>query len=298
MAESRRKNKLRTVDSFDDVVLNPRSLAMRYHAAKHLDLAEYRHRRETPMTSLEIPPDAYLDHVSSMSESMVHKGVLKPVDVGLTDLLCFSNDSCEGCMNTACTGGIEEVEEVGGEYGFDDTSVNNNASVQASPMEEKPVRQKKCMILVLIISFVLGIGLLVYGTIVGRKRKRSLPQGFRAVTPPTAAPIMWEGQPENLSSWLATLSRVTDPSTFVAGAAQTSALQWISTVDSQQLDLNSTDLTERYIAAVLYFATSGEKWSSQYNFLNGDSICSWNDGGGNGIGCDGNERVSTIFIGE
>jgi hypothetical protein len=112
--------------------------------------------------------------------------------------------------------------------------------------------------------------------------------------------ILWDGQPDNIPTWLDALSGVTDPSTFVPGAPQTSALQWISTDDSFGLDPAagaSTELTERYVAAVLYFATNGESWSSSYNFLSDSFICSWNEGGIHGIGCDENGVVKQIFIG-
>jgi hypothetical protein len=56
------------------------------------------------------------------------------------------------------------------------------------------------------------------------------------------------------------------------------ALRWLANHDPMVLDLNSTPtLFERYILAVLYFATSGEGWGDQSNFLSATSVCDWNN---------------------
>jgi hypothetical protein len=56
------------------------------------------------------------------------------------------------------------------------------------------------------------------------------------------------------------------------------ALRWLANDDLMMLDLDITPtLVERYILAVLYFATSGEGWGDQRNFLSATSVCEWND---------------------
>jgi hypothetical protein len=59
---------------------------------------------------------------------------------------------------------------------------------------------------------------------------------------------------------------------------QSRALRWLANDDPIMLDLDSTPtLFERYILAVLYFATSGEGWGDQSNFLSATSVCDWNN---------------------
>jgi hypothetical protein len=59
------------------------------------------------------------------------------------------------------------------------------------------------------------------------------------------------------------------------------ALRWLANENTTVLDLDSTStviLLERYILAVLYFATGGGVWFDQLNFLSASSVCEWNDG--------------------
>jgi hypothetical protein len=57
------------------------------------------------------------------------------------------------------------------------------------------------------------------------------------------------------------------------------ALRWLANDDPMVLDLDSTPtLFERYILAVLFFATSAEGWLDQRNFLSASSVCEWNNG--------------------
>lgn len=123
-----------------------------------------------------------------------------------------------------------------------------------------------------------------------------------SVDRPTTLPTLFPNQPTDVALWIQALSGVTDPQTFTQDSPQRAALQWISSQDPLNLEPVSSrsliDTTERYIVAVLYFATKGEEWRQKYNFLSSDSICRWNDGGSNGIICDGNNVLTDIFIGE
>jgi hypothetical protein len=182
------------------------------------------------------------------------------------------------------TKGLADVPDIP----VDDFSGDNGSTY------DKTRAWKERKILILRASFVVGIVMLIAGLLIRKKNKsQEVARGSENLS-------VWAGQPDNIPRWLDALDGVTDPSTFVPGAPQTSALQWISTVDALALDptvKSSSELTERYIAAVLYFATGGESWSSKYNFLSGVSICSWNDGGANGIGCDESGHVREIFVG-
>jgi hypothetical protein len=56
------------------------------------------------------------------------------------------------------------------------------------------------------------------------------------------------------------------------------ALRWLANDDPMVLDMDSSPtLVERYIVAVLYFATSGEGWEDQRNFLSAIAVCEWNN---------------------
>lgn len=64
---------------------------------------------------------------------------------------------------------------------------------------------------------------------------------------------------------------------------QNQALQWLAYDDQLHLDPNSNssaayEIIQRYAATVLYYATRGQRWENQCNFLNTTmSICKWND---------------------
>lgn len=85
---------------------------------------------------------------------------------------------------------------------------------------------------------------------------------------------------------------------------QYQAFEWMSTVDSTVLDsspLLVAKTAERYIASLLYFATKGEEWTEQYDFLSPGPVCRWNDGGServyrHGIVCDDNGNVLRIQL--
>jgi len=88
-----------------------------------------------------------------------------------------------------------------------------------------------------------------------------------------------------------------------ASTPQYKALSWLVLDDPQQIipdTIPVDDLRQRYVAALLYFATAGDDWKIQYNFLSVRHICDWNDGNGindveNGIACD-DEDESVAFI--
>jgi hypothetical protein len=83
------------------------------------------------------------------------------------------------------------------------------------------------------------------------------------------------------------------------------ALRWLATEDTALLDLDSTStviLVERYVLAVLYFATNGEGWEDQQNFLSASSVCEWNNGHAQdyfdfyGAACNGNNLVAALIL--
>lgn len=83
--------------------------------------------------------------------------------------------------------------------------------------------------------------------------------------------------------------------------AQYQALQWLAYEDPAGLPIkesNASTLIERYAAAVLYYSTQGDLWSSDLNFLSNSSVCDWNDGEF-GLTCeDTSDFVKQVYIGE
>lgn len=148
----------------------------------------------------------------------------------------------------------------------------------------------------------------------GVPTKTAPEEGDSPTDVPTKAPISDAGSGSNPTmlpsagggvedSWMQLLSPVTGSETFQQDSPQRTALEWLMNEDAAKLDPTTTNrtrqllTTERYIAAVFYFATGGAEWAQQLNFLSGDSICSWNDEGPNGITCN-NRRVTNLFIGK
>ena len=76
-----------------------------------------------------------------------------------------------------------------------------------------------------------------------------------------------------------------------SSSPQAMAFDWIVNTDEAQLTVETAsvvEITERFAAATLYFATGGpSSWISSLGFLSEDSICNWNDGKDVGIFCYG-----------
>jgi hypothetical protein len=77
------------------------------------------------------------------------------------------------------------------------------------------------------------------------------------------------------------------------------ALRWLANNDTMVLDLDSATsvvlAVERYVLAVLYFATNGEGWKDRGDFLSASSVCEWFSGG---IGplCNDDDLVAAVYI--
>jgi hypothetical protein len=77
---------------------------------------------------------------------------------------------------------------------------------------------------------------------------------------------------------------------------QFQALHWLANEDTVVLDLDSSPsvvlVVERYVLAVLYFATNGEGWE-QGNFLSSASVCEWNN-----VLCNEDDSVVALLLGK
>jgi hypothetical protein len=79
---------------------------------------------------------------------------------------------------------------------------------------------------------------------------------------------------------------------------QFQALRWLANDDTAVLDLDSTSraiLVERFVLAMLYFATRGEGWGDQRNFLSASSVCEWNTGS-TGVLCNRDDLVVRLVL--
>ncbi len=118
------------------------------------------------------------------------------------------------------------------------------------------------------------------------------------------------------------LSRITPSDAFEGGskynADRNNALWWITRDDPMQLPVPASDvpnsdpdtlkLLQRYVLAVLFFATNGEQWTFDYLFLSEYDVCSWSSARLNddfwadgeieirGIACDADGRVNTVRL--
>jgi hypothetical protein len=62
---------------------------------------------------------------------------------------------------------------------------------------------------------------------------------------------------------------------------QFAAYNWLQNQDPANLDLDSLsdeELSQRYIAALLYFSLDGNNWIDKYRFLDDSNVCEWNNG--------------------
>ena len=79
---------------------------------------------------------------------------------------------------------------------------------------------------------------------------------------------------------------------------QGKAVTWLARDDPAGLDIDTTDFTmlaERYVLALLYFASNGLNWEQQYSFLSSSSICEWN-GDEEGTFCDQNGNIVELVL--
>jgi hypothetical protein len=73
---------------------------------------------------------------------------------------------------------------------------------------------------------------------------------------------------------------------------QYAAYDWLQNKDPAKLDLDNVSeqtLSQRYVAALFYFALGGENWVDKYGFLGASDVCEWNNGSPRskmGIVCD------------
>jgi len=146
----------------------------------------------------------------------------------------------------------------------------------------------KRIILVLVLLFFMTIGGVVgaVGYSIAEERKKDIP----IQTSPTSAPIrpVDDRLVDELKAWIVPTEQdlvpFSDPT-----SAQSQALRWLHS-DPVAISANRTSETvlQRYVLAVLYFATSGSSWF--WSYLSPEDVCTWNigtfDSNKTGIFCD------------
>ena len=65
---------------------------------------------------------------------------------------------------------------------------------------------------------------------------------------------------------------------------------WLVYDDYRRLDASSPHLLQRYVLALFYFSTNGDKWKKSLGYLTAKNECHWG-----GITC-ANERITEFII--
>jgi hypothetical protein len=132
-----------------------------------------------------------------------------------------------------------------------------------------------------------------------------IPSNDPVVTPtvtPSQSPTNANNNPLNILTEILLNNTVTDAEAFQNDTSpQFLALDWLANDDPALLDLDSTPpviLVERYALAVLYYATNGEDWSNELNFLSASSVCEWTKGGKGVAACNEDRLVVSLIIGK
>jgi hypothetical protein len=96
--------------------------------------------------------------------------------------------------------------------------------------------------------------------------------------------------------------KVSIPALQDLSSPQFEALAWMAYSDSTDLQsrMSNDELVERFVLALVYFATGGASWSDQGRYLAPSlNACSWNSlvkGYTIGVGCNDEGSVVTLFL--
>jgi hypothetical protein len=92
-----------------------------------------------------------------------------------------------------------------------------------------------------------------------------------------------------------------DPSIFKdESSPQYYALTWLANADKAEIaEDDQVRLENRFALAALYFATLGGSWFDDMDFLSSVHECNWTSSDtGEGVGCNENNEITSIIIGE
>jgi hypothetical protein len=113
---------------------------------------------------------------------------------------------------------------------------------------------------------------------------------------PTTAPTRYLGSAEEI------IRMISGESIDDISSPAHDAYDWLVSEDPANLDFGSVteqDLSQRYIAALLYFSLDGGNWFEQYGFLKETHVCEWNNRSYRnkmGIICDSSDKITGFAI--
>jgi hypothetical protein len=201
------------------------------------------------------------------------------------------------------------------EQQVDDAIKNRLATIpRAEPVESEtvpPEENSTTRTILWIIVFVLVLVLIAIAIAVGvvLSSREKEPTALASSTAPpsgllsvTTSPTVSPTHSERFIAIRDVLYGVSGDALLDESSSQYQAFQWIVFEDGMQATVSSqliSILVERYIFALLYFATNGPLWKSQYGFLTSSSVCDWNEYSYEefGILCSDDGNVDRIYLG-
>lgn len=139
----------------------------------------------------------------------------------------------------------------------------------------------KLLYFLLCLLFIVGFGLMLesaklLGYVDSIRMQRPVDKGDLTNSGRTA-----NSTPERANAITQMLKEISGEAVEKNGSAQNRAAQWIIYTDKLQLSvpvapMDKRRFLQRFALATLYYATNGEQWSKQYNFLSGLDECEWN----------------------
>lgn len=182
-------------------------------------------------------------------------------------------------------------------------SVGNTSSVWLTPK-----RTRQCIFLVCLIGlFNVAVILLIPSS-----ARDSAMDGDAAVLSPTMVPSEFPTiTPDPMKKILRSAANqlnITNFELLATDSPEYLAVSWLALDDpigdellSSTAEIDKRILQDRFVVAILYFATNGQSWRHQFGFLSGTSICTWTFGWqlstfGDGIECNENGEVSGINL--
>jgi hypothetical protein len=182
---------------------------------------------------------------------------------------------------------------------------DHDQNATSSPSGRK---ETKCLIgaafaILLVVGVILGVAIPLT---TNKNKNKNSPSIASSVMPtqspaptksPTAAPTACPRTRLDCLAKILLQNEVADAEALQdASSPQFLALRWLANEDNAVLDMDSTPtdiLVERYVLAVLHFATSAEGGLNGLNFLTASSVCEWR-----GVICNRDDFVVALNLGK
>jgi Leucine-rich repeat (LRR) protein len=167
---------------------------------------------------------------------------------------------------------VEELEMM---FGLAGPGVDNVVLADATPLSLKHFWKEQSVRRMFLVVFVLVMAVIVSVTVVFLKKAKDVEAAaHKALGVPTLSPSSTPTRIE--SDYISALSGLSGASLLEDGSPQRRAVAWLSTFDNAVVEVDDPRFEQRYILAVLYYATSGDTWLNAANWLNPDlHECDW-----------------------